>query len=315
MILHRALSKGLQSDAALILDLPRMLDNYKQSLQKFAHTLGAEAERRLESLKKGLLVMADGDAKNDERKLVIDDEEVGTYSLNQAMGDIKTRILAYQSEIVDKMMTKVPSRLGCPRVAELLQEILDFRRMPLNNMNLLYNWSDDAIEELAKKYFPEFDLFVLKDEALAMRWFVAQNNERFVVDGRLLLTGPGGIFPALFSRKDVCTKEIPHILHIADYMIAFMWQSCNGERAGSHINLVKSKGRTLLGDESFDDLVFNTMNLPELHEIDFTPIVKRWLDDDRKSASFVRETTKGEEPRSKVIQRHHAKTTSTFLYK
>ena len=50
MILHRALSKGLQSDAALILDLPRMLDNYKQSLQKFAHTLGAEAERRLESL-------------------------------------------------------------------------------------------------------------------------------------------------------------------------------------------------------------------------------------------------------------------------
>ena len=57
------------------------------------------------------------------------------------------------------------------------------------------------------------------------------------------------------------------------------------------------------------------MNLPELHEIDFTPIVKRWLDDDRKSASFVRETTKGEEPRSKVIQRHHAKTTSTFVYK
>ena len=63
--------------------------------------------------------------------------------------------------------------------------------------------------------------------------------------------------------------------------------------------------------------MFNTMNLPELHEIDFTPIVKRWLDDDRKAASFVRETTKGEEPRSKVIQRHHAKTTtrSTFLYK
>ena len=29
MILHRALSKGLQSDAALILDLPRMLGNYK----------------------------------------------------------------------------------------------------------------------------------------------------------------------------------------------------------------------------------------------------------------------------------------------
>ena len=57
------------------------------------------------------------------------------------------------------------------------------------------------------------------------------------------------------------------------------------------------------------------MNLPELHEIDFTPIVERCLDDDRKSASFVRETTKGEEPRSKVIQRHHAKTTSTFLYK
>jgi hypothetical protein len=32
-------------------------------------------------------------------------------------------------------------------------------------------------------------------------------------------------------------------VHVANYMISFIWQSCCGERAGSHINLTKTKSR------------------------------------------------------------------------
>ena len=53
-----------------------------------------------------------------------------------------------------------------------------------------------------------------------------------------LITGPGSVFEcliiALFSRSDICSKPASNALYIADYMIALMWQSCNGERAASH---------------------------------------------------------------------------------
>ena len=41
-------------------------------------------------------------------------------------------------------------------------------------------------------------------------------------------------------------------------MIALMWQSCNGECAASHINNLKTKERTGLGDGAFEAIVFNT---------------------------------------------------------
>jgi hypothetical protein len=62
-------------------------------------------------------------------------------------------------------------------------------------------------------------------------------------------------------------------------MIAFMWQSCCGERAGSHINLTKTKERTGLGDKTFDSLVLNTFNMPNFHEMDFAAFVERWSDE------------------------------------
>ena len=95
----------------------------------------------------------------------------------------------------------------------------------------------------------------------------------------LVLTGEGSVFEELFSRFGVYRKSIPLFLHVADYMIALTWQSCCGERAGSHINLTKTKGCTGLVDETFDALVFNTFNMPHLHEMDFAAFVKRWSDE------------------------------------
>ena len=40
----------------------------------------------------------------------------------------------------------------------------------------------------------------------------------------LVLTGDGSIFEDLFSRSDVCSAPISMFLHVAYYMIAFMWQ-------------------------------------------------------------------------------------------
>ena len=69
---------------------------------------------------------------------------------------------------------------------------------------------------------------------------------------------------------------------MADYMIAFMWQSCNGERAASHINISKSKERTLLGDDTFEATVFNSYNMPALHEVNTKPIINKWIVNGRK---------------------------------
>ena len=51
------------------------------------------------------------------------------------------------------------------------------------------------------------------------------------------------IFERLFFYEGVCSKPIPSLLHVLDYAIAPIRQSCNSERAGSHINRVKTLER------------------------------------------------------------------------
>jgi len=50
-------------------------------------------------------------------------------------------------------------------------------------------------------------------------------------------------------------------------MISFMWQSFNADRAGSHMYGTKPLDRTGLLDESFDNLMFCSFNMPHMHEI------------------------------------------------
>ena len=84
---------------------------------------------------------------------------------------------------------------------------------------------------MCKTYFPEMDPAIAIDEALAMRMYVRENQDLFMLPKdpkdatkgvERVLTGPCSVFETLFKQSDVCSKPIPGILHIADYMIAFM---------------------------------------------------------------------------------------------
>ena len=140
-------------------------------------------------------------------------------------------------------------------------------------------------------------------------------------------TGAMGGLQAIFEQLTFATKQleetgglpITNYLHVADYMISFCWQSCCGERVGSHINVVKSKGRSTLGDVNFDNAVFNTFNMPPLHHIDYGAFVRAWKKEGTqrmgtlKGASSATGDDDGVD-RSEVIRRHLSAGAGTPLY-
>ena len=118
---------------------------------------------------------------------------------------------------------------------------------------------------------------------------------------------------AKVSQPEITGRSICNYLHVADYMIAYAWQSCCGERVGSHINIVKSLERTLLSDSMFDDHTFNKCNLPELHEIDYEALVKIWKEGAKERVGIFKgceAVATEEQSRSKVVKRHQARTSS-----
>jgi hypothetical protein len=349
-------SKEAQSDSNLVIDVPTFQDATKARFEKLMTSLGTEATRRLPSMQLGKLVFAEAGQPGRELTMTDDDsgvaEVVGVVKLRGVMGSMHTRLLSYQKAIVGPIIAGFDGRIQDKGVARDLREIFDFRRMPLELTEAAHSelmvWSESTIDRFLPLYFPECSLFDFKCEALTARLFVRENRERFMqlkdpddaTKGRVLvLTGSGSIFDALYSRSDVCSKPIPMFLHVADYMIAFMWQSCCGERAGSHINLTKTKGRTGLHDSTFDSLVFNTFNMPHLHEIDFASIVKDWSDNGHtmgttkagmevhsseptsaassssSSSSSASASASSAPSSSKVVQRHMEKKAATFLFK
>jgi hypothetical protein len=252
---------------------------------------------------------------------------VGEITLLAATGDMKARMLQAQNAFVSSIVDRFDSRIQNKQIALDLRECLDFRRMPLADSEasnaLLMTHGDDAVERVVRSHFPDLDAEIVKDELLAAKIFVRETQARYLqqrdpddaIKGTiLLLTGRGSIFEALFSRSNVCSKSIPSLLIIADYMISFMWQSCCGERAGSHINRTKTLERTLLGDQTFDSLVFNTFNMPHLHEMDFDALNARWAKSGHKMGTF-NGSGDSRESASKVVRRHLAATSSTFLFK
>jgi hypothetical protein len=49
--------------------------------------------------------------------------------------------------------------------------------------------------------------------------------------------------------------------------------------------MVKTKGRTGFGDETFDSLVFNSFDMPHLHKMDFAAFMKRWPDEGHQTGT------------------------------
>jgi len=117
------------------------------------------------------------------------------------------------------------------------------------------------------------------------------------------------IYVRLYSG-DVCSKPIPSFLHVLDYVISFMWQSCNSERAGSHINRVKTLERIGLLKDSFNSLVFGTFNNAPVQELDTPRLVSNWRSEGHMSATTAGST---EDDRSKVLKRVLEKKSNRFL--
>ena len=101
-------------------------------------------------------------------------------------------------------------------------------------------------------------------------------------------------------------------------MISFMWQSCNAERAGSHMNRTKTLERTGLLDETFDGLIFCTFNMPHIHEIDIDALIKDSEAKGHKLGTFkgmgAMDGDSGESS-SKAIKRQLERKSATFLFK
>ena len=117
------------------------------------------------------------------------------------------------------------------------------------------------------------------------------------------------MYERLYSG-DVCSKPIPAFLHVLDYVISFMWQSCNSERAGSHINRVKTLERIGLQRDAVNSLVFGTFNNVPVQELDTSRLLSKWRSDGHMSGTTAGST---EDDQSKVMKRHLGTKSSRFL--
>ena len=327
-LVSKTFSESVQSDKALVIDLPAFITNILNSLELLKQSgLGSEGLKRLSSLKAGKLVMAQSGLDPERTLEVTDDdgqkETVGETSLS-GKSNPEARLRGFQRKFAGNLLDSMKERFATldMQLYEDLRTICDFRIMPLEKTAKghaeLLKWSDEAITRVVSAYFPEIDVQEAKNQALSARLFVRDHQESFVhfkdpsdpSKGKIMrLTGRvGSVYGRLFERSDVCSRAIPEFLFIADYMISFMFQSCCGERAGSVINMVKSQARTGLADETTVDLCFNTCNMPHWHEIDYDLFVDAW-----KAGGHLMGVTETEG--RKVITRHLAKTSDTFLFK
>ena len=80
-----------------------------------------------------------------------------------------------------------------------------------------------------------------------------------------------------------------------------MRQSCNSERAGSHINRVKTLERIGLGTGTFNSLVFGTFNNAPLQELATPRLLAKWLEEGHMSGMTAGSADEGQ---SKVLKRH-----------
>jgi len=347
----KVFSKNAQSDELLIIDVPAFRSSCKSSLEKLRVSLGPEATKRLPDLTAGKLCMlgkggtagvlltveeVDTDAmdgSDEDAAPVTRTVQVGMLPLMQPGSQGKTakeRLLALQKSIVNKLLSGFETRIQNPKVAHLLSDIFDYRKMNFSKDQrlALLEHGDDSINEVCETYFPELDPFTFQSESMQVKQYVAENAGTFThaVDEKdatkgveLRISGPGSVMEALFTQPGISGGlPITNYLHVADYMISFCWQSCCGERVGSHINVVKTKGRSTLGDVNFDNAVFNTFNMPPLHHIDYAAFVRAWKKQGKQRMATLRkvssETGDGGVNRSEVIRRHLSAGAGTPLY-
>ena len=79
-------------------------------------------------------------------------------------------------------------------------------------------------------------------------------------------------------------------------------------RCGARTKAVKTKGRTLLGDDTFNDAIWLTYNLPPLHLVDYGRFVRAWKKEATQRMGIFKgaETSTADDPNSasQVVRRH-----------
>ena len=70
--------------------------------------------------------------------------------------------------------------------------------------------------------------------------------------------------------------QVPELLCMLDYMIAFRLHSCDTERTGGTLSKILTKHRQNMKDDLLIALVFLRENLPAVVDVDFDRIVEKW---------------------------------------
>ena len=84
-----------------------------------------------------------------------------------------------------------------------------------------------------------------------------------------------------------------------------MWQSSNSERAGSHINKVKTLHRTELSSYSLNSLVFGTFNDVAVQFIDTARLISRcsrWRSEGHIGGTTTSSLSSTEKVKAKVVK-------------
>jgi hypothetical protein len=242
----------------------------------------------------------------------------------EAENAIEARIRRYAAAMAGAMLEKFDERLPMPQVLIHLREMFDFRRMPWGDVGALTKWSDADIKWIVEEKFPDMDVFIVQSEALKVRLWLNENQEKFKIsvpvhnaDGdiikgqhkqELALCGEGSIFNELFTRYDALFPSgIKQYLGVADYNIAFMVTQCATERIGRNMTECKPASRCSIADDNFKKIVWISYNCPPIHEKDFSKYVDMWIKEKHQLALFQ---SGGE---SKVLERKSKEHKHTLL--
>ena len=118
-------------------------------------------------------------------------------------------------------------------------------------------------------------------------------------------------FERLNRGSSALSVPIPSYLHVLGYVATFMWQSCNSERSGSHINRLKTRERTGLLKDLCNSLGFGAFNNAPAHDIDTPRLVSKWRAEGHLTGTSFGST---EEDQSMLMKRHLESKSPRYLF-
>ena len=234
---------------------------------------------------------------------------------------VEKRISQYQRELTAPLLENLEARLPIPPVVFKFRDCLDFRRMVQcvqkeGEDDPILTWGDSSLKYIVNHKLPHLDVDLVLAQATAVRVYVREHREQWMVDmldenktvvGKKL--DLSAVYETLFT-ENVLQPALPprSFLTVLDYSIAYRFTQCDTERLGRVMNLTKTAARSTLGDINFSASVYVTYNSPPIGEIDFKRLVKRFQKTHRLALM-----SDGGTRAKQVIERHKAIHKNTFI--